>query len=387
MAHRMQIAWEAVRERLRTPRGRALPLFFAVTFAVLLAVHQIGDARYDFGVFYYAAHMVNGGAGGQLYNLAAQHMWQARFHRPPNLLFYYPPFALLPFLPLAWLPIGWAYAVWTAVSLALLALDVRLLASYAGAAASDWPWLTALAFMPVSTSLAHGQLSLVALTGFVLAWSAWRRGRSFAGGLLLALAGFKFQLIAGFLAVLVVRRKWKELAGLACGAALELVVSLAMAGPRTILDYGAFVRQAEGGVGSEPTNMASWRGIAALLGMDHPAIVLTLTAAAVLWAARSWTNLDRGVSASVLASILAGYHVNPQDLALCLVPFILCCKQGLLPAAHQRAAALAALLAPMLLAAVHLPYALMGLLLAAALTAIGLRPGSPPATAPLQDPV
>lgn len=378
----MQTAWKAVRERLRTPRGRALPLFFAATFAVLLVVHRAGDARYDFGVFYYAAHMVNGGAGGQLYNLATQHVWQARFHRPPNLLYYYPPFALIPFLPLAWLPIGWAYAAWTAFSLALLAFNVWLLASYAEAGASDWPWLAALMFMPVSAGLAHGQLSILALTGFVLAWEAWRRGRSFRGGLLLMLAAFKFQLIMGFVVVLVARRKWKELAGVICGAALLLGVSMALAGPHALAHYISFVLQAEGGVGSEPENMANWRGMAALFGLDSFAVVLMLTATAFLWAARAWTNLDRGVSVALLASMLASYHMNPQDLSLCLVPFFLCWKQGLLPAARVPAVAGVALMAPMLLAAMHLHYAWAALLLAAALVAAGWPNRAQPNEAP-----
>jgi hypothetical protein len=367
----MQSAWEAVRTRLRTPQGFALPLFFAVTFEVLLIVHRMGDAHYDFGVFYYAAHMVNGGAGSQLYDLASQYAWQARFHRPPSQLFYYPPFALLPFMPLAWLPIGWAYAVWTAFSLALLAFNVKLLASYAQAAGSDWPWLAALAFMPVSTSLAHGQLSLVALTGFVLAWESWRHGRRFSGGLLLTLAAFKFQLIAGFLAVLVAQRKWKELAGVLCGGTLLLAVSMAIAGPHALGHYVAFVRQVESGVGSEPQNMANWRGMSTLFGLDNLAVVVMLTATALLWAVRAWTNLDRGISVALLASTLASYHMNPQDLSVCLVPFFLCWKQGILPAARVPAAAAVVLLVPMILAAVHLPWACMALLLAAALVGAG----------------
>jgi hypothetical protein len=80
------------------------------------------------------------------------------------------------------------------------------------------------------------------------------------------------------------RRTWKELAGVLCGGTLLLAVSMAIAGPHVLGHYVAFVRQVEGGVGSEPQNMANWRGMSALFWLDNLAVVVMLTATALLWA-------------------------------------------------------------------------------------------------------
>jgi len=359
------------------PQTKARPglalIFFAIVFAVLLLVHRAGDSHYDFGVFYYAARMVNAGAGSQLYDLSAQHAWQAALGRPASQLFYYPPYSLLPFLPLAVLPIAWAYAAWTALSLALLAWNVKVLAVYAQAESSNWPWLLALAFMPVATCLAHGQLSLVVLTGFVLTHAALVRGKPFAAGLLLTLAAFKFQLVAGFVAVLFLRRKWTALAGLLCGAAALLAISLLIGGTQVLAGYGAFVIRSEGGVGSEPENMANWRGLATLFTAHPLAVVLVLSLATVLWAARAWTSLDRGFSAAMLATLLTSYHANPQDLLLCMVPFCFCLKEGMIPVRRAELVVCLVLLAPMALAAARLPYALLALPIAGAVGLLGVQ--------------
>jgi hypothetical protein len=46
-------------------------LLFVLSFVVaaVTAAHQAGDAHFDFGVFYYAAHIVLGGARHALYDL------------------------------------------------------------------------------------------------------------------------------------------------------------------------------------------------------------------------------------------------------------------------------------------------------------------------------
>jgi hypothetical protein len=297
-------------------------VFLLVVLLIVGAVHHAADQRFDFGVFYYAAHIVMDGSGASLYDFRVQHAFQARYHRPPEFLFYYPPFVLLPFLALARLPIQDAFLAWTALSIVLLAASVRSLSIRTGLRYDNWPLLFALAFMPVASNLANGQLSIVVLAAYVWSYSLWSDGRRFAGGLVLSLATFKFQLVAGFLCVLVFGRRWRELAGFTIGCVPLLVLSGFMVGIPELLHYPRFLVTAERGPGADPTAMASLRGFAALVAGDgnHLLFVVFASAAVLLLAASAWRDLDRGFSAAILASLLVGYHCNPQDLSLVLIP-------------------------------------------------------------------
>ena len=157
---------------------------------------------------------------------------------------------LVPFVPLALLPLPLAFAVWTILSLALLVWSVRYLANHVGLRYANWPILLSLAFMPVASNLGNGQLSLIVLGAYVLTYSLWRKGRLFLGGLVLAITDFKFQLVVGFFAILLIRRKWHQVLGFLSGSAVFATVSVLTTGLPTLLRYPRFVRQTEGGLGS-----------------------------------------------------------------------------------------------------------------------------------------
>jgi len=112
-------------------------------------------------------------------------------------------------------------------------------------------------------------------------------------------------------------------------------------------------------------------GLAALFGQHHVALLLALSVVTILWAAWAWVDLDRGFSAAILATMLVSYHFNPQDLSLCLVPFFLSRKAGILPGRRLPMFAFLALFAPTGLAAIGAPFALLAVLLAAALWWLG----------------
>lgn len=341
--------------------------FLLFALAVVVAIHQAARAHYDFGTFYYAAHMVTGGARHQLYDLSAQRAWQARYHRPATQLFYYPPLAVVPYLLVIWLPMLPAFVLWTALSLLVLLACVRTLARLAGVEYGNWPLLLSLAFLPTAACLAHGQVSVLILAVYVATYLLWRDGRRFLGGLVLSVATLKFQLVVGFVAVLLLRRKWREVGGFACGAAVCAGLSLWITGIRALMAYPAFVRQSEGGVGSEPRNMANWRGLIGLVAHHPLAWVVVLSVVTVVWAARAWANLEIGFSAALLAALLTSYHMNPQDLTLAIIPFFLCRRSGAMPARWLVPMAIATVLAPVVLMACGAPFALLAILVAAAL--------------------
>lgn len=65
---------------------------------------------------------------------------------------------------------------------------------------------------------------------------------------MLAIATFKFQLVLGFIALLLLKRKWRELLGFASGSAVLVGFSVLMTGVPTLLRCPIFARQSEGGV-------------------------------------------------------------------------------------------------------------------------------------------
>jgi Glycosyltransferase family 87 len=349
----------------------ALLCFLALCLIVFVAVHQHLESRFDFGVFYFAANMVLDGSRHALYDIAAQREFQALFHRPPETLFRNPPIALVPIVVLARLPMIVAYSIWTAMSLALLVLSLKILEGETRIRLGNWPILASLAYAPVMACLLHGQFSLLVLASYAMCYAQWRRGRLFPGGVILAIATIKFQLVLGFVAVLVLKRKWRELCGFATGSAMLLAASIAITGVHSLLSYPRFVMHSDTPIAESP-NMANWQGFLWLFGEGRLWLIV-LSVITVLWAARSWTNLDRGFCAAMLAAMLVSYHLTVQDLSLMLVPFYLCAKAGVrLPEWRVPWIAAFSVLGTTMMACFKLPLALLAVPTCLVLWLVGL---------------
>src|SRR5271154_2454257 len=81
----------------------------------------------DFADFYIGARIVHDGRGHELYDLAVQKQYLARYSGREGIYFNHPPFEALIYLPFAVLPLGWAYALWCAFQAILLIALARLL--------------------------------------------------------------------------------------------------------------------------------------------------------------------------------------------------------------------------------------------------------------------
>ena len=329
--------------------GPGLLVFLTFILSIFVAVHQSMDAHFDFGIFYYAAHMVLDGSGHALHSLDAQRLYQVRFHRPPDFLFLNPPFALLPLLDLAKLPIAFAFALWTMLSLALLVSCLKVLEIETVVKLENWPLLLSLTFLPIIAAFLHGTFAFVVLSSFVLTCAQWRKGRLSLGRLILAVATLKFQPVVGFVAILLGKRKWRELSGFATGFTLVFAVSALLTGLSELMEYPRLLHSTEFSYASMLYAMADWHGLASLVTYSHLSaqVVLLLSLATVGWAARGWTDLDHGFALAVLASMLVSYHFSPADLTLCLVPFFLAIKTGLLPFQKAPAIVMLGLLLPL----------------------------------------
>jgi Glycosyltransferase family 87 len=347
-----------------------LVCFLALVLAVFVAVHHYLEPRFDFGVFYYAAHMVLDGSRHVLYNFDAQHAFQIRFNRPPDTLFRNPPFALLPILVIAKLPLLVAFSIWTAVSFVLLYISLKTLEFETGVCYGNWPILLSLAYVPVMASFLHGQFSLLVLASVVLAYAQWKKGQLFLGGLILSIATLKFQLVIGLVAVLLLRGKWRELAGFASGCAVLLAISVSMTGIPALLAYPAFVLHSDTPI-SELPHMANLQGFLSLIGLNHVWILVPLSVLTVLWAARAWTDVDRGLLAAILAGMLVSFHLTPQDLSISLVPIYLSVKTSVLPLSRFPLFVFVVMIVLMVWVGTYMPVAILAAPIAAALWWVG----------------
>jgi len=352
-----------------------LIVFLGLVLIIVVAVHQHLEQQFDFGVFYYAAHMIVDGKGHELYNFATQHLYQARYHRPPDTLFRNPPIAIIPILSLAILPTPVAFAIWTAVSLGLFIIAIKIFERETGLAFGNWPVLLGLLFVPVLDCLLHGQFSILIVLFYALAYQQLRKGHRFWGGALLGLATVKFQVVLGFVPVFLLKRKWRELAGFSTSSAILVALSLGMTGFQALRTYPNFVLHSDPPLNELP-HMANWQGLLSLIGQEGSIWVALLSLATILWAVRAWTNLDRGFCAATIATMLVSYHITPQDLSLAIVPLFAAVNANELP---RRRVPLATVIGMGILMAslmLEIPMALIAIVLAAALIWVGMQPAA-----------
>jgi len=310
----------------------------------------------DFPHFYCAARMLADGRGNQLYDVAVQQQYQARYAGRIGTLYTHPPFEALLYLAVAWLPLRRAYLLWSLLSMGFFAGAARQLAKETQ---SPWDWrvlfAVSLCFAPALVCLLQGQDSMLLLSLVMLAFTALRCGRAFAAGCWLGLGLFKFQLLLPLVLVLVFTQGRRATTGLAKGFGLLLLVlaglSVGISGWSVLALYPNFLlHYKEHQVIADilPQAMANFRGLVFLcFGSDHSPFaiiaVAMLSGTALLITVRAWrdapiSNLaqaDRGLDSlgkpafdlafatTVLFALLVSYHLYPHDLSLLWLPLVL----------------------------------------------------------------
>jgi hypothetical protein len=217
-----------VRPRLLSALGRMAVKLGCLALlgwnVALVLVMERGLVRSDFGKLHASAQAYL--AGRDMYDLGPATLSPVR-GMTGEILHYIqflnlnPPHFHLILLPLAPLPGRWALAVWGIVSLACLALSLRLIARESGIALTPWrrrlAALALLSFAGMAAVAVTGQVSFVLLLPVTLAWIRARRGSWAEAGLYLGLAMSVKPFLAIFLPYLVLRRRFVTL-GTAVGA-------------------------------------------------------------------------------------------------------------------------------------------------------------------------
>jgi len=304
---------------------------------------------HDYLAFYMAGALVADGQAAALYSIPAQQAWQQRFMAPINpqwsgtCLYLNPPHYAWAMSWLARLPYGLSLLTWWSLSLAAFAAAALIWRRWLEPQAWGVALLVAAASPAWMQALAGGQnsfLSLLILTGFC---ALLLNQRELAAGLVLALLGWKFQLMIVPAALLLWQRRIRGLLGLAVGSALTLGWTAAVMGPDALTSYARFAAglgQLLETPGFDVYKQHSWHGFFALLGRGwlSPTVVRVLTAAASLatfalllriWRAGRGPGSARLVlSATLVATLLISPHLFHYDVVIAALPAVLWRSSG-----------------------------------------------------------
>jgi alpha-1,2-mannosyltransferase len=325
----------------------------------------------DYIAFYAAGQLIAQGHPELIYDRAAIEAVQAAAIDRGIPAFYdayrNPPFFALIFVPLAWLDLGPSFAVWTAISLALLIVALWLGRATIPATTRRGVYLhelviVAIAFPAVYFCLIDGQNSTLSLLLYVLIYRALRSGDDGRSGMVAALGLFKPQLFFLFPVLFVVARRWRALAAYGLTACLLIGVSVWLVGPDGISDWlRTLLNYETGNAARNGWRMNSISTFFAQLvpGQDFASLLVTLVLGAVLLAALFivWRRpgavylTAAGWSLTVLVAALVDPHLVDYDLSVLVAVGLLI----LAPMSRMRL--LVVLLYPLLLTRSQIPIA------------------------------
>jgi hypothetical protein len=177
-------------------------------------------------------------------------------------------------------------------------------------------------YLPTALGIAHGQDCVLMLAIVLGAYALAARGEHFRSGVILGAGLIKFHLFLLWPLALLIQRRWRMLAGACAAAAVEMSVSLALAGPDGMAKYFRLLRMSDlRHLSPSPELMINVRSLALNLpGIDSSALNGLLAAVAiVLTAAACWrAPLWRAVAAASVGSLLVVPHAYGYDAALLL---------------------------------------------------------------------
>jgi hypothetical protein len=242
-----------------------------------------------------------------------------------------PPAAAVVAIPFSLLSAGTAWRAWSVLQLVLMVFALWLVTG-----AAPWPRaltrlprlaivMLALAGFGTGLLLLEGQWDGVSVLGLALAYAGWRRGKPGMAGFTLGFTAAiaKPQLVIGIAAFMLGRRDWRGIAGAICGAAVTVVLALAVVGPHGLTSFVSAVATPH----DSPT--AEMQGSSGLFGslLGQAPEVYFASIAAVLFAAlvAGWLGtvsrrrsdlLEPALCGAVTLSLFASPHLLGHDLTL-----------------------------------------------------------------------
>lgn len=326
-------------KRLRLYLGALLVLQICTLTSGLFALSVVHGRYIDFRSFYTAGFMLRSGHAAQLYNYAAEQLFQNALVSVESraLPMMSPPFTALLFVPLSHLSFFAAHIVWSAINIILLLACIPLLKPFLSTLSGRWkpaPALLFLSFLPAAIVLLMGQISIVLLLLYCACFVSLRRGHDVLAGLILSLALMKFQIALPVAALFLVWRQWRFVAGFLGGGALLTALSIRILGFAGFFPYlhslYSMTRAVNGDVGTQlyfgilPQQMPNLYGLVFFLARGAAwshLLILTVSFALFVWAVRQKPSLPL----ALLVAMLVSYHLFFYDVTLLLLPLSLLC--------------------------------------------------------------
>lgn len=254
----------------------------------------------------------------ELYNVAANRIEQVKAvgHWLPGVSYTRPPFYAAILRPLTGLGYHATYAVFQCLSVAAFAIAVFLLIPLA----RDLIFLAPLS-LPAMTNFIGGQDVTLTLLFATLSLHAFRRGRPFLSGLLLAICAIKFHIFVLIPLAVILCRQWRVLYGALTGGAFLTAISFAVA-PDWLSKYPQAASNPD--MNQFPQQMTAFRSVLWDLQLDTTLanvaaglLIALLVAAAIYWSA----GYERAFAIALLGGLLVCYHAYMHDSVLLLIPF------------------------------------------------------------------
>lgn len=258
----------------------------------------------DFGAFYTAGYILNRSASHLLYDVdgstALYHQLVPQAAGRGALPFAYLPFLALLFRPLAKLPYPAAYAAWLGIGLLLYSAGLHLLLRRCRSIppeARTTAFLLALSFVPfLMECWIGGQVTAFGFFWIALALYLEAAERPVASGAALAVCVYKPTLLVLILPMLLIGRRYRQIAGFACGAIGLAALSVWAVGTETCLSYFALLQRYAGETTTAQSMLRTWKFVDILafqrllpLGIRYAVLPVILTAAAGAIAFLFWS--------------------------------------------------------------------------------------------------
>jgi len=304
----------------------------------------------DFLQFYTAGEIVRTSRISALYDV--QQFWAACEHAIPGITNrhyfpVYPPQVALVFSPLSSLPYLSSLLFWVVINVVLYAACSAALAFMCPTAAARRSAfvMSALAFPPFLSVIAHAQVSIVALACITGAFGAYIRRMPLIAGVALGCTVFKPQIFVAFLVALAIVRSHRVIAGMFIAAAVQIFLTATFTGAGALMAYirlSTHLPQLNASVlAVKPFQMHSLRAFWMLLPVGRAAMVLwlvSITAILVILRAR-WHRQSRAhvqFAVLILAATLINPHLYIYD-AVILAPALVVAAEESMIADDRRA--------------------------------------------------
>jgi len=290
-------------------------------FWIILGSRVAPAARnHDFLNLYTGASLALDGNFAHMHSPEVQLKRERRFVPGLDALvpFVRPPFYALILAPLALLPFGVAFWVWMGLQ------SVLLLGCWAWAFRRWGPdaLIFGALYLPTALGIASGQDCVVMLVIAIAIYTFAAKDKHWARGAALGLGLIKFHLFLLWPLAVVLQKRWRMLFGAIAAVAVELLVSLWLAGPSGLVDYFRLLQRKDiPHLNISPELMINVHSLALNFGTDSllirgllVSVVIALVSAAC-WRAPLW----RWIAAASAGSLLVAPHVYGYDAGLLLL--------------------------------------------------------------------